>query len=121
MTKPQTTADDRLSAGQPKPWPGKCGHCGFSTGEIACPRCGLWGGITYKQTFITHKQTIPSPATGPLDDIALGYYGAMTNWCKLNGLEIRNIPEREGGGFAIRRDQGEAIIALLQLPDRNSP
>ena len=53
-------------------------------------------------------------ARGPLDDITIRYHAAMPNWCKLNGLDIKAVPVSEG--FMVRRDQAEAIIALLQLP-----
>lgn len=56
---------------------------------------------------------------GPLDDITIRYHAAMPNWCKLNGLDIRAVHPSEGGGFMVRRDQAEAIIALLQLPGVN--
>ena len=55
-------------------------------------------------------------ARGPLDDITIRYHAAMPNWCKLNGLDIKAVPVSEGGGFMVRRDQAEALIALLQLP-----
>lgn len=63
-------------------------------------------------------QTQPA-ARGPLDDIAIRYHAAMPNWCKLNGLDIRAVHPSEGSGFMVRRDQAEAIIALLQLPGVN--
>jgi hypothetical protein len=52
--------------------------------------------------------------TAPLDNVLIRYHSAMPNWCKLVGLEIKAVPECEGGGFMVRRDQAEAIIALLQ-------
>lgn len=66
---------------------------------------------------MTDKSQSTKP--GPLDDITIRYHAAMPNWCKLNGLEIKAVPLCEGGGFAVRRDQAEAIIALLQLPGVN--
>ena len=56
----------------------------------------------------------PTPPTtrGPLYDITIRYHAAMPNWCKLNGLEIKAVHPSEGGGFMVRRDQAEAIIAL---------
>lgn len=56
---------------------------------------------------------------GPLDDITIRYHAAMPNWCKLNGLDIKAVHPSEGGGFMVRRDQAEAIIALLQVPGVN--
>lgn len=56
---------------------------------------------------------------GPLDGITIRHHAAMPKWCKLNGLEIRDCPPSEGGGFMVRRDQAEAIISLLQLPGVN--
>ena len=55
----------------------------------------------------------------PLAAITILYHSAMPNWCKLQGLEIKAVLKSEGGGFAIRRDQAEAIIALLQLKGVN--
>lgn len=46
--QPGPDAEQAESRGVPKPWPGKCGKCGYPTTEVACPRCGLWGGINYK-------------------------------------------------------------------------
>ena len=62
---------------------------------------------------------IDDTRAGPLDDITICYHAAKPNWCKLKGLDIRAVHPSEGGGFMIRRDQAEAIIALLQLPGVN--
>jgi hypothetical protein len=43
--------------------------------------------------------------------LELRYHGAMPNWCKVVGLEIKAVHEWEGGGFMIRRDQAERIVA----------
>lgn len=55
----------------------------------------------------------PQTTAGPLADIGIRYHSAMPNWCKLHGLDIKAVPLSEGGGFMVRRDQAEAIIALL--------
>lgn len=63
---------------------------------------------------------IQTTQRGPLDDITIRYHVAFPNWCKLNGLDIKAVHPSEGGGFMIRRDQAEAIIALLQLPEHGN-
>jgi hypothetical protein len=40
----------------------------------------------------------------------LKYHSAMPNWCKIVGLDIKIVPEWEGGGFMVRRDQAEQIV-----------
>lgn len=50
----------------------------------------------------------------PLEGIELRYHTAMPGWCKIVGLDIRAIPECEGGGFAIRKDQAEHIVSLTE-------
>lgn len=81
------------------------------------------GGYFAQHLFVIADDVADIPpdrsAGGPLDDITIRYHSAVPNWCKLNGLEIRAVPECEGGGFMVRRDQAEAIIALLQLPGVN--
>ena len=49
----------------------------------------------------------------PLSGLELRYHGAIPGWCKIVGLDIRTIPACEGGGFAIRQDQAERLMALL--------
>ena len=44
----------------------------------------------------------------------LRYHSAMPNWCKIVGLQIKVIPECEGGGFVVEKNQAEAIVAALQ-------
>lgn len=52
------------------------------------------------------------PPPHPLSDLDLRYHPAMPNWVKIVGLKIRAVPECEGGGFAIDRQQAEVIMDL---------
>lgn len=100
----------------------ECGASDYQRGEWRegnyehiCDACGQswFPDIDYsKPVSDTHTPT----GRGPLDDITIRYHAAMPKWCKLNGLEIKACPPYEGG-FMVRRDQAEAIIGLLQLPD----
>ena len=58
---------------------------------------------------------MPSPETTvphALSNLELRYHAAMPGWVKIVGLKIRAIPECEGGGFAIDRQQAETIMDL---------
>jgi predicted RNA-binding protein associated with RNAse of E/G family len=43
--------------------------------------------------------------------LEIRYHNAMPNWAKLVGLKIRAVPECEGGGFMIDKEQAEAIMS----------
>jgi hypothetical protein len=59
--------------------------------------------------------------TDPLAGLDIRYHAAMPKWCKLVGLAIRAVHPSEGGGFMVRRDQAEAIMALLGKPVAEVP
>lgn len=52
--------------------------------------------------------------TDALTGLEIRYHNAMPKWAKLIGLRIKAVPECEGGGFAVDKEQAEAIIALLE-------
>lgn len=94
----------------------RCAECGREweapmDSPFVCPGCGFTSTL-----FGTHP--FPRPSS-PLDGITIRYHAAMPNWCKLHGLDIKAVHASEGGGFMIRCDQGEAIIALLRLSGVN--
>lgn len=45
--------------------------------------------------------------------LEIRYHAAMPRWAKLVGLRIKAVPECEGGGFCIDREQAEEIIRAL--------
>jgi len=55
----------------------------------------------------------PAATCKQLLQVELLHHAAIPGWCKVKGLEIRAIHECEGGGFMIRRDQAEKIVAAL--------
>lgn len=90
----------------------------IKTDLFSCNHC--------KQNFILRAKPViwnanhdiyyfnPPNTVKVLDKIEIRYHSAIPNYCKLEGLDIRIIPECEGGGFMIRKDQAEAIIALIK-------
>lgn len=62
------------------------------------------------------EQTQTTPAGSnddPLAPLDLRYHHAIPGWCRVIGLQIRAVPECEGGGYMIRQDQAERLIKLL--------
>jgi hypothetical protein len=52
-------------------------------------------------------------------EFELLYHNAMPGWVKIKGLDIRAIPECEGGGFAVRHDRAvNSHAALLEAARR---
>jgi hypothetical protein len=56
----------------------------------------------------------PASSVDPLCALDLRYHSAMVGWCKVVGLQIKAVPECEGGGFAIRQDQAERLVELAR-------
>lgn len=49
------------------------------------------------------------------------HHSAMPNWKKIEGLEIKAVPECEGGGFMVRTWQAERIVEAFNLAHRWAP
>lgn len=45
-----------------------------------------------------------------MDKLEIRYHSAMPNWAKVVGLRIKAVPECEGGGFMIDKEQAEFIV-----------
>jgi len=71
--------------------------------------------------------TIPDERDRIVASLGIRYHNAMPNWAKIVGLKIKAVPECEGGGFMIDREQAELIMASIKLAmnyvasDRISP
>ncbi len=59
-----------------------------------------------------------SEDTNPLNGFEIRYHHALPDWCKVLGLDIREIPECEGGGYRIPKAKAEAIRCLPDERDR---
>jgi len=98
--------------------------CSPGSSGIDCPDCapafkrktprrqmGDVGDEAHQDCYQYGKREWSAPKVGELE---LRYHAAMPNWCKLVGLEIRTVPECEGGGFMIQKDQAEHIARSLE-------
>jgi hypothetical protein len=45
----------------------------------------------------------------------LRYHHALPGWCKVLGLDIRTVPELEGGGFMVREEQARQIVLFHKM------
>ena len=51
------------------------------------------------------------------DQFTLRFHHAMPNWAKVGGLKIKAVPDWEGGGFAVDREQAHLIAAVHDMRD----
>jgi hypothetical protein len=60
------------------------------------------------------NRTLAKRMESKMAKVELLYHHAMPGWVKLKGVDIRPIPECEGGGYAVRESVAKSIEDAIE-------